>query len=77
MQETETAMPTDPKKARNHRMAAISFAATNFPMENLIQVDEQMAFDEEEADPRQFKRSIVQVDLAEMNQEQEKKKSYY
>lgn len=55
-------------------MAAISFAATNFPMENLVQVDEHMAFDEDEPDARQFKRSIVQVDLAEMSQEQEKKK---
>lgn len=74
MQDQESAVPTDPQKARNHRMAAISFAATNFPMENLIQVDEDMAFDEDASNPRQFQRSIVQVDLAEMAMEAEKKK---
>ena len=54
LQGSEAANQNDRQKLRNQRMVAISFAATNFPMENLIQVDEHMAFDGDgpEEDPR-------------------------
>lgn len=48
-------------------MAAISFAATNFPMENMLAVDELMAFGEEittTQNQRQLQRSIVQHEIS-------------
>ena len=52
-------------------MVAISFAATNFPMENLIQVDEMGVVDGFGEGTGELKRSIVSVDL---NPEQGKTK---
>jgi hypothetical protein len=67
----------DPKKLSNHQMAAISFAATNFPMENLIQADELLAFDEEnfEQPARDLQRSIMRTDVADIVKDQKLSKT--
>lgn len=52
-------------------MAAISFAATNFPMENLIQVEELAFEGAEDQEARPLQRSIVHTDLEDF-QEQER-----
>ena len=52
-------------------MIAISFAATNFPMENLVEVDALLDFERPEVDedeqPRRENRSVVQLDRKEFD----------